>query len=82
MKSIRQSLQAQPNNIKKFAPNQPIEIKKISNKSMFSISTLKEGKNSYGGYPTMFGSSTQNPKKNIRTPNLPNRTNIFPKKYV
>jgi hypothetical protein len=39
--SIRQNLQAQPKNIKKIneTPNQPIEIKKISNKSMFS--TLK-----------------------------------------
>jgi hypothetical protein len=35
--TIRPSLQAQPINI-----NQPIEIKKISNKSMFSTSKMKE----------------------------------------
>jgi hypothetical protein len=41
MKSIRQSLQAQPKNIKtNETPNQPIEIKKISNKSMFSNSKV------------------------------------------
>jgi hypothetical protein len=61
-------------------PNQPIQIKKISNKSMFSTSKVccsqntekklcslrlkcKGAKNSYGGYPTKFAGSTQNPKK-------------------
>jgi hypothetical protein len=43
MGSIRQSLQAQPKNIKKVieTPNQTIEIKNISNKSMFSTSKVK-----------------------------------------
>jgi hypothetical protein len=31
---------------------------------------------------TEFASSTQNPKKIIRAPNLPIKTKIFPKKYV
>jgi hypothetical protein len=39
---IRQSLQAQPKNKEIIeTPNQPIEIKKISNKSMFSTSKAK-----------------------------------------
>jgi hypothetical protein len=43
MGPIRHSLQAQPKNIKKVieTPNQPIEIKKISNKRMFSTSKVK-----------------------------------------
>jgi hypothetical protein len=44
------------------------------------IQKWKEGKNSCGLYPTEFAGLTQNPKKNIRTPNLSIRTNIFPKK--
>jgi hypothetical protein len=42
----------------------------------------KEGKNSYGGYPTEFAGSTQNPKKIIRTPNLPIRTKNSKKKTM
>jgi hypothetical protein len=38
---------------------------------MFSISKWNEGKNSYGDYPTEFADSIANPKKIIRTPNLP-----------
>jgi hypothetical protein len=30
---------------------------------MYSISKVKKGKNAYGGYPTEFAGSTQNPKK-------------------
>jgi hypothetical protein len=44
------------------------------------IEKWKEGKNSYEGYPTEFAGSTQNPKKIIRTPNLPIRTKIFLRK--
>jgi hypothetical protein len=37
----------------------------------------------FRGYPTEFAGSTQNSKKMIGTPNLPIRTNFFPKKnYV
>jgi hypothetical protein len=40
-------------------------------------------KNSYGGYPTEFAGSTQNPKKNIETSKQPIKTEHFPKKkYV
>jgi hypothetical protein len=42
MGSIRRSLQAQPKNIKKLSKHQ-IEIKNISNKSMFSTSKVKRG---------------------------------------
>jgi hypothetical protein len=63
-------------------PNQPIEIKKISNKSMGmgTTSKVKRRQNFVWGYPTEFAGSTQNPQKIIRTPNLLIRTNIFPKK--
>jgi hypothetical protein len=57
--------------------NQPIEIKKISNKSMFSTSKVKKGRNSYR---TEFEGSNQNPKKIIGASNLPIRRKIFPKK--
>jgi hypothetical protein len=40
----------------------------------------KGAKNSYEGYPTEFAGSTQNPKKITRTPNLPIKKKIFPKK--
>jgi hypothetical protein len=60
MGSIRQSLQAQKHRKLIETPNQPIHIKIFSNKSKFSTS--------YGGYPTEFAGSTQNPKPNIRTP--------------
>jgi hypothetical protein len=61
MGAIRQSLQAQPQK-KIETPNQPIEIIKISNKSIFSISKVKRSQiYSYGGYPTEFPDSSQNP---------------------
>jgi hypothetical protein len=41
MESIRQSLQAQQHKKVIETPNQPIEIKKISNKSMFIPSKVK-----------------------------------------
>jgi hypothetical protein len=66
MGSIRQSLQAQPKNIKKLSKHQINQSKKKS----------------YGGYPTEFTGSTQNPKKIIRKPNLSIRLNIFPKKTM
>jgi hypothetical protein len=37
-------------------------------------------RNSYGGYPTEFAGSTQNPKKNIGTSDQPIKTKISPKK--
>jgi hypothetical protein len=61
-------------------PYQPIEIKKISNKRMFSTSKVKRRQKFAWG--TEFPGSTQNPKKVIRTPNLPIRTKFFQKKYV
>jgi hypothetical protein len=60
-------------------PNQPIYIKKISNKSMLSTSKVKRrqkfvwGRRNLQAQPKML-------KKIIRTPNLPIRTKIFLKK--
>jgi hypothetical protein len=83
MESIRESLQTQPKTINKIieTPNQPIEIKKISNKIMFSTSKLKRRQKFVWRLPTEFvQAQPQIPKKIIRTPNLPIRTIIFPKK--
>jgi hypothetical protein len=77
MGSIRQNLQAQPK-----TPNQTIEIKKISNKSMFSTLIKKRRQKFKWGYPTEFAGSTQNPKKIIGTPNLPIKTKKFSKKTM
>jgi hypothetical protein len=52
-------------------------------KSIFFTSKMKKTKNSYEIYPTEFAGSTQNNKKDIRTPNLPIKMKIFSKKkYV
>jgi hypothetical protein len=51
-------------------------------KSIFNTSKGKKNKYTYGIYPSEFASSTQNPKKIIRTPNLPIRTKFFPKKTM
>jgi hypothetical protein len=45
-----------------------------------SYSKCKGAQNSYGGFPTEFAGSTQNPKKNIGTSNQPINTKNFPKK--
>jgi hypothetical protein len=84
MKSIRQSLQAQPNNIKKLSKHQkkPIEIKKISNKNMFSTSKVKRRQKFVWGLPDGVCRLNPKSKKIIRTPNLPIRTKIFPKKSM
>jgi hypothetical protein len=50
-------------------------------KEYLVIQKCKETKNCRS-YPTEFAGSTQNLKKIIRTPNLPIRTNIFPKKTM
>jgi hypothetical protein len=64
-------------------PNQPIEIKKILNKRMFSTLKVKRRQKLVwelaGENPTKLAGSTQNPKKVIRTSNLPIRTKIFHK---
>jgi hypothetical protein len=39
-------------------------------------------KNSYGGYPTEFAGSTQNPKKNIGTQNQPIKMKNFRKRSM
>jgi hypothetical protein len=49
-------------------------------KSIFNTPKVKKNKDTYGIYPTMFASSTQNPKKIIETPNKPIKTKTFPKK--
>jgi hypothetical protein len=53
-------------NLKKIieTPNLPIKTNIFPKKTMFS--TCKGAKNSYGGYPTEFVSSTQNPKKSSK----------------
>jgi hypothetical protein len=56
--------------------NQPIKTKKFSTKVFLVPSKCKEAKSSYGGYPTEFASSTQNPTKINETPNLPTETKI------
>jgi hypothetical protein len=81
--SIRQSLQAQPKNLKKLSKhlNQPIHVKKISNKSMFSTSKVKRRLKFEWGLPDRV--CRLNPeflKKIIRTPTLPIRTKILQKK--
>jgi hypothetical protein len=57
-----------------------VSARRLSPKSMFNTSKVKKNKDTYGVYPTKFSSSTQNPKKIIRTPNLPIKTKMFPKK--
>jgi hypothetical protein len=57
-----------------------LPCKKSQIKVCLVLQKCKGAKNLYGGYPTKFAGSTQNPKKFIRTPNLPIRTKIFPKK--
>jgi hypothetical protein len=47
---------------------------------MFSTLKRKGAKNSYEDYKAEYAGSTQNPIKIIGTPNLPIRTQIFPKK--
>jgi hypothetical protein len=50
---------------------------------MFSTLKCKEAKNLYGGYPTEFAGSTQNPKKNDWNTKYTNQSENFPKKnYV
>jgi hypothetical protein len=58
MRSIRPNLQAQLKNINQ--PNQPIEIKKISNKSMFGTSKVKRRQKFVWGLPD--GVCKLNPK--------------------
>jgi hypothetical protein len=57
----------------------PKILKKLS-EHQIDQSEQKFSEKKYGGYPTEFAGTTQNPKKIIRTPNLPIRTKIFPKK--
>jgi hypothetical protein len=76
-------LPAQPKNIKKVieTPNQPIEIKEISNKSMLSTSkSEKKAKICMGATRQRLQAQPKILKKIIRTPNLPIRTKISPKK--
>jgi hypothetical protein len=84
MGSIRQSLQAQPKNIKKLSKYQinQSKSKKSQIKVFLVLQKCKGAKNSLEGYPTEFAGSTQNPKKLIETPNLPIKTKIFPKKNM
>jgi hypothetical protein len=69
------------NQKKKWSEHQIYQSKrKFSKKSMSSVKECIGAKNSYGGYPTEFAGSTQNPKKMIGTSNQPIRTKIFPRK--
>jgi hypothetical protein len=49
---------------------------------MFSTSKVIRRQKLVWGYPTEFAGSTQNPKKIIKTPNLPIRTKKIQKKYA
>jgi hypothetical protein len=82
MGSIRQGLQTQPKNIKSYQNTKSTNRnKKISNKSMFSTtSKVKRRQKIVWGYLTELAGSTQNPKKIIRTPNLPIINKRFAKK--
>jgi hypothetical protein len=83
MGSIRQGLQTQPKNIKSYQNTKSTNRnKKISNKSMFSTSKVKRRQKIVWGYRTEFAGSTQNPKKIIRTANLPIKTKVFLKKTM
>jgi hypothetical protein len=75
-------LQAQHNNIKKLSKHQINQSQIKVCLDCLVLQECKEGKNLHGGYLPEFAGSTQNPKKNIRTPNLPIRTKIFQKKYA
>jgi hypothetical protein len=80
MGATRRNLQAQPKILKKLSEHQIYQSgRKFFQKSM--LSTLKV-KNSYGGYPSEFAGSTQNPKKIIETPNIPIKTKVFLKKTM
>jgi hypothetical protein len=63
-------------------PNQPNEIKIISNKSMLSTSKVKRRQKFVWELPDEVFKHNPNPKKIIKTPNLPIRTKFFPKKYA
>jgi hypothetical protein len=69
---------------KKSSENQTNQSKrkKIQKKVCLVPWKCKVAKNLYGGYPTEFAGSTQNPKKKIGTPNIPIKTKTFPKKVV
>jgi hypothetical protein len=49
--------------------NQPIRTKNFPKKLCLVPYKCKGAKNSYGGHPTEFAGSTENPLKIIRTPN-------------
>jgi hypothetical protein len=84
MRATRRNLQAQPKNLKKSSKHQIFQLKqRFSQKRLCLIPyKCKGAKNSNGGYPTEFAGSTQNPEKVIGTPNIPIKTNIFPKKTI
>jgi uncharacterized protein YcgL (UPF0745 family) len=66
-------------------PNQPIEIKKISNKSMFIVYYFKSEKKAkirMGANRRSLQAQPKILKKMIGTPNLPIRTITFPKKSM
>jgi hypothetical protein len=56
--------------------------KKFLKKTVFRTLKVERSQNLYGGYPTDFAGSTQNPKKMTGTRNLPIKKKIFPKKYT
>jgi hypothetical protein len=61
-------------------PNISIRTKISPKKVCLVPQKCKGAKNMYGGYPTEFAGSTQNPKKMTGTPNLPIKKKIVPKK--
>jgi hypothetical protein len=63
-------------------PNQPIEIKKIAKKNMFSILKVKRRQKFVWGYPTEFAGSTQNPKKKYQNTKSTNHDENFSKKSM
>jgi hypothetical protein len=80
--ATRRNLQAQPKNLKKCSEHRIYQSEqKFSQKKVCLVpQKCKGAKNSYGGYPTEFAGSTQNPKKMTGRPNLPIKKKIVPKK--
>jgi hypothetical protein len=83
MGSIRQSLQAQPKNIKKLLEHQIYQSKrKFFEKSMFSSLKVKTSQKVVWELPTEFASSTQNVEKNCRNIKSTNQNKKIPNKSM
>jgi hypothetical protein len=73
MRTTRQNLQARPKILKKNLKHHINQSERtLSQKKIYLVpQKCKGAENLYGGYPTEFAGSTQNPKKIKETANLP-----------